>query len=535
MKRRLAACLMLALCANSGFSQTSVNLCGTVKDENGNPLGRTVIRLSQATYANGYGQAPYIVETDAAGRYKIGNGDCATNIAAPKTVPLNGDAFSRPLYVGGKVLFSLPQATAAVRMSIYTVAGRFVRDVMSQNLSKGNYSVSINTRGISSQYYMLRVTISGASTVLRIRPSLRGADGAIVQSSSDIRTRLEKLAADPAAVDTLHATVPGYTIGVKPITSLSGQFDFTLTKNNTWNGDTAAFWGSGYPVATGGVTYVILNRTNGAFPDSQIYWDINGNERAPDKAHRLDKGSAITVPAGTGQRFFIYIAPFDSVQTGGHTPKYFDWVEQSIGPGAGAIYGNNLTRVDGWRLPIKFRIHTATADIDRGDLYELFYQPRKTIFEEFVNEVPKEFTALGTSDAANIYAPNLIERKGISLFNTGAPYVGYYDAYQDSVRAHNPTAPAKTTAWNIFACAGPIGSATWGGNYNRHVGTLPSSQWCDSSQFYKDFPCNYFSKWCHRRAEGGLQYGFAFDDDCNRFSGIVATNNVQWFAIAIGW
>jgi hypothetical protein len=32
-----------------------------------------------------------------------------------------------------------------------------------------------------------------------------------------------------------------------------------------------------------------------------------------------------------------------------------------------------------------------------------------------------------------------------------------------------------------------------------------------------------------------MEYGFPYDDDCNKYSGIVATGNVQWFAIAIGW
>ena len=212
-----------------------------------------------------------------------------------------------------------------------------------------------------------------------------------------------------------------------------------------------------------------------------------------------------------------------------------EWVEEAVGNGT--ISGNNLTRVDGWRLPIMFRIHSATSNIDRGDLYEMFFQPRKAKFDEFVNEVPKEFTRLAMADFANIYAPHLIERTGPTLFNTGGPYVSYFDRYQDSCIAHNTGVPAKTTAWNIFACAGSYGnSATWGGNMNRHVGTLASTQWCDSSNFYQNAPCNYFSKWVHLRSQQGMEYGFPYDDDCNKYSGIVGNaSGVQWFAIAIGW
>jgi Beta-1,3-glucanase len=520
MKRAALTCIALAFFAGSVFSQT-VNMCGTVTDAGGKPLVNAVVRLGQATYDNGYyAQAPYLVSTDADGHYQLGTGTCNVNVI-PRSTLAGGDAFSRPQYVGGKVLFSVPQTTASVRMSIYTLAGRFVRDVMNSGLVKGNYSVSIDTRGISSQYYLLRVTIDGAATVMRIQPAFHSTDGAIVQNSSGFQTRLEKLA---AVVDTLRATMPGYTIGVTPVTALSGQNDFMLTKNSTWNGDTAGFWGSGYPVATGGVTYVILNRTNGVWPDSQIYWALSqGGAKT-----RLDKQRTVTVSGGG--RFYIWIAPNDS------NSRYMEWVEEAVGNGS--INGNNLTRVDGWRLPIMFRIHFATGkNTDRGDLYEMFFQPRKAKFDEFINEVPKEFTKLATADFANIYAPHMIERTGPTLFNTGGPYVSYFDRYQDSCIAHNTGVPAKTTAWNIFACAGSYGnSATWGGNMNRHVGTLASTQWCDSSNFYQNAPCNYFSKWVHLRSEQGMEYGFPYDDDCNKYSGIVGgVSGVQWFAIAIGW
>jgi hypothetical protein len=533
MKRRAATFLLLALFTGSVFSQT-VGLCGTVNDANGKPLANAVVRLGQTTHDNGYGQAPYIVSTDANGQYKLGTGDCIVNVITPKSRLAGGDAFSRPMYVGGKVLFSLPQATASVRMSIFTCAGRFVRDVMNKSLSKGNYSVSIDARGISSQYYLLRVTINGTATVLRIQPALRGTGGAIVHTSSEFQARLEKLAAverSAAAVDTLHATMPGYAIGVMPITMLSGQVDFVLTKNTTWNNDTNAFWGSGYPVATGGVTYVVLNRTNGVWPDSMIYWSLQWNTKP---TNRLDKQRSVTISGGG--RFYIYIAPYDSLLPD-KRPKYWDFIEQSAGNGT--IAGNNTTRVDGWRLPLMYRIHTATKNYDRGDVYEMFYQPRKAKFDEFINEVPKEFTALATQDFANIYAPIY---GNINLFNANGLYVNYFTRYEDSVAAHHAGdvggVPGVTPiAANIFGCmGGGMGSnVNFSAAVNRHCGILAQSAWGDPKNFYLDAPCNYFSKWCHIRAESHLQYGFPYDDSHEQ-SGIVGgISGVQWFAIAIGW
>src|SRR5271157_5761981 len=154
MKRAAVMCMMAAFFAGSVFSQT-VSICGLVTDQSGKPLTHTVVRLGQTTYDNGYGQAPYLVTTDKNGHYQLGTGTCNVNVI-PKTPFTQGDAFSQPIYVGGRVLFSIPAGDATVRMSIYNVSGRCVRDVMNKNLSKGNYSVSIDTRGISSQFYLLR-------------------------------------------------------------------------------------------------------------------------------------------------------------------------------------------------------------------------------------------------------------------------------------------------------------------------------------------------------------------------------------------
>ena len=73
---------------------------------------------------------------------------------------------------------------------------------------------------------------------------------------------------------------------------------------------------------------------------------------------------------------------------------------------------------------------------------------------------------------------------------------------------------------------------------NRHVGTLPkgtnNSNWYNDTNYYKAAPCNYFSKWCHRRSLGNKCYGFPYDDDGGH-AAYTGMSNVQWVAIAIGW
>ena len=229
------------------------------------------MRLGQTRFTDAYGNEPYYTTTDDNGHYHLGSGTCSVNVI-PRSALLRGDAFSKPMYVGGKVLFSVPQDNALVKMSLYDLAGRFVGDVMNCTKSKGNYSASIDTRGISSQFYLLRVTINGASTVMLLQPQTHSAGGSVVQNAPEFQTRLEKLA---AVVDTLHATEPGYTLGVTTIQTLAGQFDFTLTKNHTFNGDTDAFWDTAHVKKEAGhFWYTVINRTNGAFADSMIYLAI---------------------------------------------------------------------------------------------------------------------------------------------------------------------------------------------------------------------------------------------------------------------
>jgi hypothetical protein len=524
---------MLMFFSGSAFSQT-VNICGTVTDQNGNPLTHTIVRLGQTTYDNGYWKAtPYLATSDANGNYQLGSGTCPPPSAIKNISCTKENVFSQPTYVAGKVYFSLPASETQVKMNLYDMSGRLVRELINKNLSKGNYTVAIDARGISSQFYLLRVTIQGTASVLKLQPTLKVSRSAHVNNASEFQTKLEKLA---AIVDTIRATEPGYTIGATPVSTLIGHCDFKLTKNNAWNGNLAAFWGdtSKYPRAGSTPQYIILNRTNGAWPDSKIYWSHENN------------GTKIPITQTNmkplqNERLYIYVAPLDSQS------RYNDFLEVNSG---GTNWAGNTTRVDGWRLPITFRLKTTTGiDTIMGDSYELFFQSRQSKFDEFKNEVPKEFTWEATHDFANIYAPHKMDP---FPFRTGQPYADYFKRYQDSAVAHYVKNPAwaqdpgpltpVTQADDIFACTGnSIGSSPdWSSAINRHVALLPQGvqyenwRFKDTASYYHGTPCNYFSYWCHRRSINNYCYGYPYDDD-GAHEAYINIGNVQWIAVAIGW
>jgi hypothetical protein len=547
MKRSAVLCLMVAFLAGAVSSQT-VNLCGTVTDDAGKPLIYTVIRLSVTTYDNGYwATAPYLAQTDQNGRYHVGTGICS-DMTHDNILPKGVD-FVRPSYAGGKVFFRTPTNGCLVTMGLYDLSGRFVREVFNKNLSKGDFAVSIDARHIASQFYLLKVNVNGSSSVIRLQPATRLSGGTAVQSGSGFRTRMEKVAAD-VVMDTLRATKPGYSLGVKPITSLTGTNDFTLTKTSTWDGNVDAFWGdtNTYPKKGSTPMYVILNRTNGAWTDDKICWSNGGG--APYVAISENRLKPIV-----SERMYVYIAPNDS------NKRYNDFLEVNYN----GTWNGNSTRVDGWRLPFTFRIKTTTGkDTVMGDAYEMFFQTRKAKFDEFINEVPKEFTHLATQDFAHIWAPHTCP---VSYFNTNQKYVDYYKRYQDSIVTNyvkDPTwtqkaiYPSNTgdpgpmipvpTAWQIFACTGAEGwqksigaSPWWSAAMNRHVAHMEPHgidwrNWgyTDTASFYQAAPANFFSRWCHLRSINNYCYGFPYDDNGDH-QAFMTMSNIQWIAVAVGW
>ncbi|MBV8489671.1 MAG: hypothetical protein JO199_04000 [Candidatus Eremiobacteraeota bacterium] len=103
-----------------------------------------------------------------------------------------------------------------------------------------------------------------------------------------------------------------------------------------------------------------------------------------------------------------------------------------------------------------------------------------------------------------------------------------------------PFQMVRPTTYNVFACSGPF---IGGGNtraaailaifvsaLNRTCVTtgsgLPTGAnpktglqpGCDPDLYYQNQQTNYFSKYLHQTAIGGLAYGFPFDDDCQQSS-----------------
>ena len=100
----------------------------------------------------------------------------------------------------------------------------------------------------------------------------------------------------------------------------------------------------------------ILNRTNGQYPDSQVYWSYNG------QTHSIAEQPYFDMPANTAGRMYFYV--------GSPTSQYNDFIEFTVGPN---VFNGNTTRVDAFALKLAMRLHADDGyDVAVGEDYATF-------------------------------------------------------------------------------------------------------------------------------------------------------------------
>ncbi|HET8658417.1 MAG TPA: beta-1,3-glucanase family protein [Micromonosporaceae bacterium] len=271
-----------------------------------------------------------------------------------------------------------------------------------------------------------------------------------------------------------------------------------------------SFWGdtSTIPPAQNVLMVKILNRTNGQYPDSQVFWSFNGQVRSIAQQQYLD------MPANSAGRMYFYL--------GSPSSQYSDFIEFTVSP---TVFNGNTTRVDAFGLKLAMRLHAHDGyDVQVGEDQATFAEPRATTFQRFIDAVPAEFKHLG-----QVQAPFRIPSPGnSSVFRPGGASANYFTSYAASVGVTASTA-------DIFGCAGSLANQPgMCSALNRHVAHRPQSEWSTPSLFYQAAPANYYSKFWHDRAINRLSYGFPYDDYANQ-SSFISHGNPQYLLVAVGW
>ncbi|MFC4591496.1 beta-1,3-glucanase family protein [Sphaerisporangium corydalis] len=301
---------------------------------------------------------------------------------------------------------------------------------------------------------------------------------------------------------TVRATPYGYSLWEFAVYGTSTGTPPTDPPGSFW-GDTASI-----PAAQNVVMVKMLNRTNGKYPDSQVYWSYNG------QVHSIAEQPYFDMPVNSAGRMYFYL--------GSPNSQYYDFIEFTVGA---SVFNGNTTRVDAFGIKLAMRLHAHDGyDVSVGEDQTTFAEDRAVTFQKFVNEVPAEFKPL-----AQVQAPYRIIAPGSHAgFRAGGANANYFSAYASSVGVSAATS-------DIFGCAASLANNPgMCSALNRHVAHLPQSQWSTPSLYYQAAPANYYSKFWHDHAINRLSYGFPYDDYASQ-SSFISHGNPQWLLVAVGW
>jgi hypothetical protein len=315
---------------------------------------------------------------------------------------------------------------------------------------------------------------------------------------------------------TVRATAYGYSLwelGVNIVGSVTTTTPVTTTTSGggSFGGFPASFWGNTatIPAATQVLELQILNRTNGQYPDSQVYYSFNGT------TYNVATNPYFDMPVNSSGRMYFYL--------GSPTSQYQDFIEFTIGA---AQFNGNTTRVDAWALPIVMHLHNHDGtDQTVGDNYTVFNETRDSTFNRFVAAVPAEFKALAQ---APYYPTHIIAPGSLPAFQPGGANQNYMSSYASQFGV-------SATTQQIFGCSGTLGADPVNcANANRHVLGTSTAVQNDPTQYYQTAPANYYAKFWHDNAVNNLAYGFPYDDDAGQ-SSYISHANPQYLQVAVGW
>ena len=347
---------------------------------------------------------------------------------------------------------------------------------------------------------------------------------------------------------------------------------FKIVKTGSSGGAIGSIPASSIPAPSGSgvMALKVMNGTNGAYADNQIYWGVLGINPANNRWSYLDLGGNLqpisaglndapghlskngvnyaniyhtvadaawtSLPQLVSGRMFVcvgtpcFIKTFDSgfagpdINNAGDPNRdvYFDFIEFTVN---GSGYHGNTTRVDAFGFPLEHRLVNRAGTYDRT-VGEPESETRAGLFSAFKAQIPGEFTHLAT-----VQAPYRIVAPIHGDFRAGGPQGHYFDNYVNQVWNTTSTKPSTQ---EVLLCNGVLAQNAAGcAALNRHVYQNPSA-WNTPSQYYLSGPANYYAQFWHQHALGGLAYGFAYDD-VNQQAAYLEVGDPKGLIIRVGW
>ncbi|MBO0881007.1 MAG: discoidin domain-containing protein, partial [Mycobacterium sp.] len=201
-----------------------------------------------------------------------------------------------------------------------------------------------------------------------------------IQTSNDATnwTTIYSTTTGPGSVENLTVTGSGRYIRMYGTTRATayGYSLWEFAVFTAGGGSVDPFWGdtSTIPAAKNVLMVKVLNRTNGKYPDSQVYWSYNG------VAHSIADTPYFDMPANTAGRMYFYL--------GAPNSQYYDFIEFTV---SATAFNGNTTRVDAFGLKLAMRLHSHDGyDVQVGETQAVFAEDRSVTFQRFINAVPQE-------------------------------------------------------------------------------------------------------------------------------------------------
>jgi|WetSurMetagenome_2_1015567.scaffolds.fasta_scaffold00055_50 hypothetical protein len=207
-----SSCLFILIAAFLVFSQTTISISGKVSSNSGQPIQGAIVRLVAASVAD---------TTNASGDYSL-----STIVSSLTPVP-RPSARNTLKYENRSLTFRLP-APAMVSANLYDMRGALVRAIYSGYMPSGETVVRLGAARLGGSMYLLRVTLDGNASTIKIIPSSAGTF-----SLGELSPIHDVVAKASATLEWVQATKAGYASHFEQLAVTSGTVNIILNALGT--------------------------------------------------------------------------------------------------------------------------------------------------------------------------------------------------------------------------------------------------------------------------------------------------------------
>jgi len=198
------------------YSQTNINISGTVKDVLGNPIRGAIVSI--------VGQGKSCV-TDEKGIYSIISGNTLSKEKANKKI------YTEPYIWNNKLFFQVFESNSPVRITLFSISGKHIAELYNNVLPKGDYNIPLLKNELSPMVYIIKGNIGNEVYINKFFNAKNDKQNCFLKTKAvNNNTKSYKTVTTFATIDSMFAGSVGYNTVSKAIDSYIGTVDFILER-----------------------------------------------------------------------------------------------------------------------------------------------------------------------------------------------------------------------------------------------------------------------------------------------------------------